>query len=325
MKLITFSFFILLSIPSFSQINVGSVGEEDNIRRALVKFTPGSLKALKNTNTVFVYGSRDEENLTELKEVLSKIWTFNDLKFQSYSDFIADTVENNNISYISIDMKSTQYSNSNGSTYYKTYIYLVLWMSNDDNTPYTFARIDLFPSYSSITGVQDILFHGVDGDYQNYLYEKAIYRNWNLGFLKNALQLVNNHLIEGNEKWMNEQILTNDVKELKSKTLYISESSLIKFGKFSGDESEKHEVTKLLKNYEFKYKVVSDETLSNLITEDDEVIYYVSYVKSCTDKFFAIVNSQTGEIIYSNYDNNSYNIDSGDFSRLSKSIVSKNE
>jgi hypothetical protein len=197
----------------------------------------------------------------------------------------------------------------------------VLWKYNGENVPYTYARIDLFPSYTSILDVENAMFNESGLNYQQILYESAVYRNWNIGYLKNAFQLVNKQLLDEKEKWMFEEISTESLKNLKLETLYIPESALIKFGKFTGDESQKHSVESLLKNYKYKYQIIADDKLSDMISEEETEIYYLSYVKSCTDKFFSVINSKTGEIIYTTFDNLSYNLEAKDFTSLSKEIL----
>jgi hypothetical protein len=98
---------LILTFNLCSQINVGPVGITENVRSGLIKFAEGSLDSLVESETIFVYKSSDIEHLEELKSTLSKVWTINKLKFQSYAEFIADEEQNNAISYFSIDASST--------------------------------------------------------------------------------------------------------------------------------------------------------------------------------------------------------------------------
>jgi len=60
--------------------------------------------------------------------------------------------------------------------------------------------------------------------------------------------------------------------------------------------------------------------LNSKILSEKNAFYYVQYVKSSTDKFVSVINSSTGEIVYSVYTPVSYNIKSDDLEDLQKKI-----
>jgi hypothetical protein len=111
-----------------------------------------------------------------------------------------------------------------------------------------------------------------------------------------------------------------ELKNLKDEVLYVPDYVLINFNKFTGDETKKHDEKDIFKNYKFEYKLMSTDELNEKIMNDTTSFYYLIYIKSSADKFVSVINSLTGEIIYSNYTYRSYNIKSKDLKKLRKKI-----
>jgi hypothetical protein len=80
-----------------------------------------------------------------------------------------------------------------------------------------------------------------------------------------------------------------------------------------------------MKKYDYRYKIVSAKELSQKILESEDPVYFLVYVKSSTDKFIAIYNSENGDILYSNWKGASYNVKSSDFKDISKTIRSQSK
>jgi hypothetical protein len=90
---------------------------------------------------------------------------------------------------------------------------------------------------------------------------------------------------------------------------------------FTGDESKQHKEEDLFEDYKLKYQLVSTKKLNDNIVNDPSGFYYLLYVKSSTDKFVSVINSRTGEIIYSDYTPVKYNLKPGDLKDLYKKIM----
>ncbi len=157
--------------------------------------------------------------------------------------------------------------------------------------------------------------------YENYGSGGHI-RNWGPGILKNYIQTLMYNLDKNENRWLYLGIHdNNEIKNLKEKTLYIPDYVLIKFNSFNGDETSKNDEKSLFGSYKLNYKIISTDELNKKILEDKEAFYYLVYVKDRTDKYVYVVNSLTGEIIYSNYTPLSYNIKSSDLKSIQKEIV----
>jgi hypothetical protein len=68
-------------------------------------------------------------------------------------------------------------------------------------------------------------------------------------------------------------------------------------------------------------KQVSVKELNEKILTEKEPIYYLLYIKSSTDKYVTIINSITGEMLYTHYTPVSYNFKSDDIEDVQKAIM----
>ncbi|WP_237274670.1 hypothetical protein [Tenacibaculum ovolyticum] len=158
--------------------------------------------------------------------------------------------------------------------------------------------------------------------FSKILYTKDIFRNYKPGFLKNYFQKINTQLTKNEKYWLYGSDHTNEIKELKNKTLYIPKYLDIKFHPFKGTESSEGDerIKKLLEKYQHKYEVIKANDISEKIMNNEE-FYYLRYVRMNTDRFIQIVNSKNGEIIYREYIHGmSYNLKSKNFKKLNKTI-----
>ena len=112
-----------------------------------------------------------------------------------------------------------------------------------------------------------------------------------------------------------------EMKNLKKEVLYVPEYVLTKFNKFTGDETVKHDEKDIFVDYKLKYQLISADELNQKILEEATSFYYLIYIKSSTDKYISVINSLTGELIYSAYTPASYNIKSEDLKELQKKTL----
>ncbi len=304
---------MFFSLTSFSQINIGS--------KDIPAFSAGEIKAenlelLKKSTTIFVYRDSDIQHLDQMKSSLNEIWTISKLEFASFDEFISREYDDS-YSFITIGglLKAEI---STGGVSGKTFFWLNLWMNGSkDDEKNMFCRFELFPSFESYsTAIAN--YKDFSETMLTYLYKEATLYNWSIGGVKNALQLVNQKLLNNEQRWLFENESTASLKKLRGSVLYIPEHALIKFGAFTGNEDKRHDVKKLMKNYPYRYKVVSSDELSDLVLNSEKPVYYLTYVRSCTDKFIGIVDSKTGEYLYSAYSPVSYNIKTKDIKKIAK-------
>jgi len=303
---------ICIWMNSFSQINVGS--------REIVQlknpgaFSVEALTRLKESTTLFVYRESDKKHLDQLEKILKEVWTYNKIKLIGQDEFF-QYQSKEGYSFFSLKGFTTHYSGS--MSFSNTHFYLGLWMNNKSSKANDgkdlYCRIEMHPTAESYAKSTKTVLQ--------YLYTTAHIYNWNLGFLKNYLMFVNEHLKESKERLLWEKMQNSDeLKNLKTGTLYIPKYVLVEYGSLTGSESTQHNEKKLFKDYKHQYEMIDDNELSQKILNSSKAFYYLIYVKSSTDKFISVVNSLTGNIIYSKYKPISYNIKSSDIKELNKYI-----
>ncbi|MEO1627321.1 MAG: hypothetical protein AAFV25_19375, partial [Bacteroidota bacterium] len=71
-----------------------------------------------------------------------------------------------------------------------------------------------------------------------------------------------------------------------------------KVNSFTGELVEVPHKEQILKGYPFKYQLISTDDLNERILNDENGFYYCVLVKSGTYKIISILNSKTGDLIY---------------------------
>jgi hypothetical protein len=321
MRLLLIILLLILSDEIVAQINVGPIRD---VKIATGAFDQAKLNKLKKTTTIFIYRESDLENLEVLKKTLKEAWTYTEMKFVSYDEFLETDYDD---SYSFFSVTTTIKVVVTSVTTEVTHIYLTLWMPTQEEEPDYFCRIELYPSFkvlemmsSTVEVKREIEFD--DSDWSEYFYTKADFRNWNLFYLKNSLQFVSGKLKESSEHFLLREMVYYDLVPLTENILYIPDYALIKFSPLNGDESKRHSIDKIFKKYAYPYRVVTEEELTKKVLEATEPVYYLSYVKSSMNKFVTVFNSQTGEMLYSRF-NGGYNLNKQDLSDLSDAIKTR--
>lgn len=314
-KAILLLFILFTSYQSSAQINVGSK-EMMGIKPG--DFERGDLEKLKKTTTIFVYREQDRNDLPKMKQALKEAWNYTKLKFVRYKDFKEENYKNG-YSFFTLGFTDkfeiSRPNTPSQRTVHYTYFYLSLWMKEGEEKKY-FSRIELSATMDTYDHVAYNYNKTLD-----FFYNESKFYNWNIGFLKNALQFVNKHLTNKELRWIYSSDTFGDLKPLRTKTLYIPEYTLIKHWMRMETDELRHKPNRLLRKYSYTYKFVSAKKLSELILNSEEEIYYLSYVKSSGNKLISVINSKTGEIVYSKYKWVSVRIKSKDFKTLAKEIA----
>lgn len=309
---------LTISIGSKAQIAISSSDE---------------INAIKNTTTYVAMKDPNTEIAKKYEAIVKKYWTLSKVEFIKYSEI--HKYLNSKSSFLTIGGYITNVSSntiytdggrSSGVDYSHTHIYLELWKCSDkylskNKDPKDFkekdkqqiSRLELFTDFPTLMLPSNL--------YKSEYDTEGHVRNWGLGMLKNHIQNMTNYIAKGADKNLYSEIENNnEIKKLSTQTLYIPDYIFNKFNMFTGDESKKHDEKDILEDYKFKYVIVSSDDLNQKILDDNSTIYYLQYIKSSTDKFISVINSKTGEVIYSVYTPTSYNIKSGDIKDLSKKI-----
>lgn len=293
---------------SYGQFSIDNIDEIDNI---------------KNGTTYIVMNELESQVSKDYIQIYKENWTFSKIEFITFSD--SGNLDPNSF-FFSIGGYETTSSSVN-KDFSNTHLYLELWRFTDKflknkkkkknslkaSDKKVISRIELFTDFPTLMLPQNIYLTDYNAD--------GHIRNWGKGILKNYLQ----YLMASLERKEKKELFylepkSSELANLKSSTLYVPDYTLIKFNKFTGDESKKHDEKDIFEDYNFKYEMITTEELNDKILNSSEAFYYLIYIKSSTDKYISVINSKSGEIIYSSYSPVSYNIKSKDLKELAKTI-----
>lgn len=287
---------------------------------------------VKNGTTYIAMKDPNAPKAKEFVEAIKNSWTLSKFEFIKYSEiekYIAPTSSFLTIGgYETNAQFTTLYRNGsskNGINWSNTHIYLELWTCSDkyfaakkkkafDNKDKNqVARIELFTDFPTLMNPDNL--YQTDYDASGHI------RNWSPAILKNYIQSLTMFVNKGEEKKLYDEVINKaEVKNLANTTLFVPDYVLTKFNKFTGDESKKHDEKDIFEDYKFNYKLISTDELNTKILNDKNPFFYMIYIKSSTDKFVSVINSATGELIYSAYEPVSYNLKADDMDDLYKKI-----
>lgn len=292
------------------------------------------IEKVKNTTTYVAMQDPNDPVSKKYVEIFKKYWTFSKIEFIKYKDI--NQYLNENSSFLNLGGYVTNvhsyklYENggrSAGINWENTHLYLELWVCSEkflkkkedvkefkEKDKKQIARLELYTDFETLRTPENLFL-------TNYSCDNHV-RNWGEGILKNHIQNVIMYLEKAKEKTLFSPIINDlDIKKLQNNILFIPDYVFTKFNAFTGDESKRHNEKEILEDYKLKYQIVTTKQLNEKILNDQEPFYYLQYIKSSTDKYVSIINSRTGEVIYSSYTPASYNLKSGDLKDLYKKIL----
>lgn len=320
-KYISLCTLCFLVLNCYSQISVGS--------KEWVKLRPGkieekNLALLKNSKTYFVCRKSDEGNIEQLESALKEAWTISELHVISYDEYNTRNFDSNS-SFITINASHTIMDMHNAFI-----INLHVWMFIDGKKE-VFGSVALFPAikdhYESTSFVYKHHYDkdsdkGYTKDMMPYAYNEATFYNWQTLYLKNAFQCINNKLENNEYRYLYKDIETSDVALLAKDTLFVTDEVLIKLQPYKKRDDERHNPNKLFKSYDYLFQVIShDKLLEKIVARGDKPLFYMSYLRSNSDKFISVINSTTGEYVYNDYRPMEVNVDTKDIKYLNKAIT----
>lgn len=297
----------------YSQISISNVGEISKIKTGTL------FVAMKDPNSI-----KDKEYVA----VFIKNWTFSKVECIKYTDVEKNIAPNN--SFLTIGASSSGIESVGGTTdNSKTNVFLELWTTNG-NFVYDpkkrrhfnladkiqIARVELFTD--NFASSNPSMLYKMDYDAKGHI------KNWGTGILTNYIQTLVSFLDKAQERTSNTEISNKqELQKLNSQTLFVPDYVLTKFNKSSGDESQKVEEKELFADYKLNYKSISIADLNSKIVNETTPFYYLLFIKSGNDKYVSVTNSVTGEIVYSAFTSQSYNLKSGDLKDLQKAVQKK--
>lgn len=296
-----------------------------------------ALDKIQNGNTHVVVKRLPFSRSDEFIEVIKKYWTLT-----KGVDFItADNLDANLIagdSYISLEQLTAVSSNGN----WTTFLYLNLWMPNKKALKNKkinayredgLARIMLTPDdiaffagRASSTGGHGTMGSGFletkdmafDFDGSGYIYQ------WNPALLKNYLILLSAKLSTGNKESFKDDVTVKPQLELlRNQKLYCLGDNLKRKNFMTGRTNGSGDIKEVFEDYKFPYQSITGQELEKKIFNDTEPFYYLLLTKVAANiKIISVVNSKTGEVIYSRYSTHfaATNLNSGDLKDLYKAI-----
>ncbi|MCB9314635.1 MAG: hypothetical protein H6569_00710 [Lewinellaceae bacterium] len=315
----------LFALKAAGQISIDNVDEIGRLKKSI------TYVAMKDTAS---------EVAQQYKAIFRKYWTISKVEFITYDDilnYVSDDASFFTIGGYTTTSTFMRMSAGGGQrpglSYENTHLYYELWVTDPkvlekwknrkkkkdelpDSVKKIIGRIELYTDFETLAKPENIYQSDYDGGGHIY--------NWGPGYLKNDIQLLMALLGKDEKRWLfKSETDEKQIKKLKKETLYVPDYVLIKFNKFNGDESKRHDEKDLLSDYKLPYKLISNAELNRKIIEETEPFYYLVYIKSSTDKYVSVYNSQTGEMVYTTYTGISYNLKDKDFGKLENAVSRK--
>lgn len=208
------------------------------------EFVPSSddINAFFNTKTMVVLLDNPllEYNIV-IKEVMQQEWNITDFEFISFKEF---EELRKDPQYSFLHMSQVRFDNDKTDAQYR---FLHLSLGGD------YFRLNQMPDLASVP----LAYYNVEED--NYIYKLALL----VRFIQNHVNLVKEkpEIVSANVfKFYN-----NNIKDIKSKTLYVLEEELSK---------EVNSAARIKKNYPYKFKIASKEEITEAIKDrKDNVVF----------------------------------------------------
>jgi hypothetical protein len=301
-RILALSIFAYLPFFSVAQIAVGNCNSLYN-GTGITELLPGEREKLMNSTMVFIHRKNEDKAIYE--RIFTDVWKICKFKIMSLEEK-RNSKFDDNTSFLCIE--SSEFITD--QSILNHYISLVLSMPSQTKKgkPETrvFARIELNGARTKNPKFEK--------DIEKYYYEEEEFYNWNYGFIKTYLININERLMSKKDHELYVTESSPNISPLKTQTLYIPDYALVDF-----DSKKKHDPAKFLSDYEFKYQVVTNEELSELILSSGGPVYYFVYVKNQYYNYATIFNSQSGEMLYTNW-KRGLTLKPGEFKDISKAI-----
>lgn len=244
--------------------------------------------------TYFIMQDPSAPEVEEYKKVIKETWTLTPVEIISYSEAEKYRKEKGNaFVFLQVSTPGSSYNASGEHSTkggYGVYLYLTIGSFSPSADIMTGGIVEV-GIYLSEAGGRALANYKSGRALVDYNFDGAgNLLGWGPGIFKNDLQMM--QLAIKDERAPTDMKGKTEVKKLSSRTLFVPEYT-VKYSK--GGES------KVLAKYPLKYKVVSESALNNrIITAPDKPFYYILFGWKYTGhRQYNIINSSTGEIVYS--------------------------
>ena len=304
------SFFTTLK----AQISVG----RDKVG-SLEKFKKGEYDIIKSKTSIFV---NDDFTIDEMETILKQVWTINPYKVISREEFEKNAskyvTESNAIWKMNALLKTK--TSQKGFTSEYLYVYYEYFYPTDikekkKKLDYDTNEIAAIFMGGNTDAMWEMVRKVKFGDLQEDLY------NYQLGYVKNYLQYVNDLLVNQGTSWAYDTDYDKaKVKELATKTIYVPEYLKTK-SIWGYKDKDRLNPDELFEKYPYKYEWISDEVLNKkILSGGSEDFYYVFYTKVNSQKMVTVTNGKNGDVIYKDYQTMSYQLKPKDLGELADAV-----
>lgn len=289
-------------------------------RGGLKELKQKDLDLVKSKKTLFVV---DDFDLEDFREIAKEAWKVTPFELVSREEFQKDKESKYiNDTYAIFEMNGHVMSKTtkSGATVDYLYVYMLYYYPSDikqKKKKLDYDRNEIAAIYfgGNTESMWNIIRSGKFGTLTEDMY------NYQIGYLKNYLQNINDHLANNESTWMYDTDYDKvKIKALAKSTLYIPEYLKVK-SIWGYKDEERANPDELFKDYDYKYEFISDDALnSKILKGGTEDFYYLMYTKINGQKLVTVINGRTGEIIYKDYQTMSYSLKPKDLKALSKAI-----
>lgn len=280
----------------------------------------------KKSTTYFILQEKDYKNVAAFQTAIAKVWTVTPFKIIHPSEM--DALDKNTSSFFFFG-GFTNIRQGNSTRTVNTHLSYDLFMLRENKkkkiVQELFGKFLLHldgEGYRYVTRYSSGTNKQFSEKIIPYLYNEAAMQNWNPLMISGYLKVINDGLTTGKLRSVFEEYTNKEaLKELQTQTLYIPDYVNNKFNMFTGAEADKEvDVTDVKTAYPFPYTYIALNELENMAQQSENGLYYLSYIKSSTDKYVSVFQSKTGALLYTTYVPVSYNFKLKDLKRVSSKV-----
>lgn len=295
-KFLLFHVFFAFAISTFAQINIGTPGA---IKPA--NFKKKDLELYKSLKTFFVIREMDKENQVSIEKILQQTWTFNKYEIIDFDKY-KSMPEDGNALFFGLRNYNTSSEYTSNSDLFGKYaqgseLKIELWRNLPKEKPQllnedVLAYIELGTNWK----LYKELTQRISIDAFEYICKTdTVVNEWQWGYLKNYIQELNRHMLANEPRWRFESDVDKvNISKLNNQILFVSSDI-----KNHYDSREKE--SPFEKYAGKKIEMISPADLSAKILDSETPFYYMKVYMGGSDKIITIINSATGEFLYSDY------------------------
>lgn len=298
-----------------AQINIGNPGaiKPTNFKNKDIEF-------YKTLTTYFVIREGDKENQASIENILKQVWTFNKFEIIDFDRYKTMT-ENENAIFFGLRNYNTSSEYTSNSDLFGKYaqnssLKIQLWRNLKKEKPAllnedVLAYIELGTHWRMSKELEQRI--SIDA-FEYICKTDTIVREWSWGYLKNYLQEINRNLVANKSRWQFEsEVDKENISKLNSQILYVSSDVKNHFdGRAKEDPFTEYKGKKI--------EMISPEDLSEKILTSEKPFYYMKVYMPSSDKIVTIINSATGEYLYSDYSGMAYFFKDKDVKELNQNL-----